>query len=246
MILIPAIDLHDGRCVQLRRGLLNSAKVYGQDAGALATHWISEGAQRLHVVDLDGAFAGESQNKASIRAIVAAAGDTPVQLGGGIRSMEAVETWIEAGISQVCIGTQAIEDFDFFATAAQKYSNRIILALDARAGFVSTRGWEANTDVPVSELLAMCAELPLFAIVFTDIESDGMMTGVNIKRTQQVLTETAIPVIASGGVKGILDLERLRDMNVNGKELYGAISGSALYEKVLDFKRGMLVLRTTI
>lgn len=246
MILIPAIDLHDGQCVQLQRGLLNSVKVYGQDAGALATHWVSEGAERLHVVDLDGAFAGETQNKASIRAIVAAAGETPVQLGGGIRSMDAVATWVEAGVAQVCIGTQAIEDFDFFAAATQQYPNKIILALDARGGFVSTRGWEADTDVPVSELLAMCEELPLFAMVFTDIESDGMMTGVNVKRTQQVLMETDIPVIVSGGVKGILDLERLRDMSVNGKELYGAISGSALYEKVLDFKRGALVLRTSI
>lgn len=243
MILIPAIDLHDGQCVQLKRGLLNTATIYDNDAGRLATHWVNEGAERLHVVDLDGAFSGQSENHTSIRQIVQAAGDTPVQLGGGIRTMDAVTSWIDAGIAQVCIGTQAIEDIDFFTAAAERYPNRIILALDARGGLVSTRGWHTTTDVPVRDLLELCAKLPLFALVFTDIESDGMMTGVNLKRTAEVLADTDIPVIASGGVRGIVDLEQLRDLNVGNKRLFGAISGSALYEKVLDFRRGVLVLK---
>ena len=246
MILIPAIDLHDGQCVQLKRGLLDTATIYENDAGRLATHWINEGAERIHVVDLDGAFSGQSENSTSVRAIVEAAGDTPVQLGGGIRTEEAVSTWIDAGISQVCIGTQAIEDVDFFTSVANSFPDQIILALDARGGFVSTRGWKTTTTVSVFEVLEICAELPLFALVFTDIESDGMMTGVNLKRTEQVLAATDIPVIASGGVKGILDLERLRDLRVGEKQLLGAISGSALYERVLDFRRGVLVLKTNL
>ena len=246
MILIPAIDLHDGQCVQLKRGLLDTATIYENDAGRLAKHWINEGAERIHVVDLDGAFSGQSENSTSVRAIVEAAGDTPVQLGGGIRTEEAVSTWIDAGISQVCIGTQAIEDVDFFTSVANSFPDQIILALDARGGFVSTRGWKTTTTVSVFEVLEICAELPLFALVFTDIESDGMMTGVNLKRTEQVLAATDIPVIASGGVKGILDLERLRDLRVGEKQLLGAISGSALYERVLDFRRGVLVLKTNL
>lgn len=246
MILIPAIDLHDGQCVQLKRGLLDTATIYENDAGRLASHWIAEGAERIHVVDLDGAFSGQSENSASIRAIIDAAGETPVQLGGGIRTADAVSTWIDAGIAQVCIGTQAIEDVDFFTTVARRFPNQIILALDARGGFVSTRGWKTTTSVSVLEVLEICADLPLFALVFTDIESDGMMTGVNLKRTEQVLAATDIPVIASGGVKGILDLERLRDLHVGEKRLLGAISGSALYERVLDFRRGVLVLKTNL
>lgn len=243
MILIPAIDLHNGQCVQLKRGLLDTATIYDNDAGRLARHWTEQGAERLHVVDLDGAFSGQSENTTSIHAIIEAAGDTPVQLGGGIRDMDSVSSWIDAGVAQVCIGTQAIEDVEFFTSAAERYPHRIILALDARGGLVSTRGWDTTTNVPVSEVLAICAELPLFAIVFTDIESDGMMTGVNLKRTEQVLAETTIPVIASGGVKGIVDLEKLRDLEVRDRRLFGAISGSALYEKALDFRRGVLILK---
>ena len=244
MILIPAIDLHDGQCVQLKRGLLDTATIYANDAGQLATHWIDQGAERIHVVDLDGAFSGQTENSVSVRAIIEAAGDTPVQLGGGVRTMDAVSSWIDAGVSQVCIGTQAIEDSDFFVEAATRYPDQIILALDARGGFVSTRGWETTTDIAVRDVLSLFAELPLFALVFTDIESDGMMTGVNLRRTEQVLADTDIPVIASGGVKGIVDLENLRDLQVGEKRLFGAISGSALYEKVLDFRRGVLVLKT--
>ena len=246
MILIPAIDLHDGRCVQLKRGLIDTATIYSNDAGSLSAHWLNEGAERIHVVDLDGAFSGQSENSTSVRAIIKAAGDTPVQLGGGVRTIDAVSSWIDAGVSQVCIGTQAIEDIDFFTEAAERYPNRIILALDARGGFVSTRGWNTTTNIPVRDVLAYCEDLPLFALVFTDIESDGMMKGVNLKRTEQAMADTDIPVIASGGVKGILDLERLRDLHVGGKRLLGAISGSALYEKVLDFRRGVLVLKTVL
>lgn len=243
MILIPAIDLHDGQCVQLKRGVLDTATVYARDAGSLARHWVDQGAERIHVVDLDGAFSGQSENSNSIREIVKSAGDVPVQLGGGVRSMDAVSHWLDVGVSQVCVGTQAIEDADFFSTAAEHYPQQVILALDARGGFVSTRGWNTTTDVTVPDVLKFCEDLPLFAVVYTDIESDGMMTGVNLHRTQQVLEQTNIPVIASGGVKSILDLEHLRDMHVGEKALFGAISGSALYEKILDFRRGVMVLK---
>ena len=246
MILIPAIDLHDGKCVQLKRGLLGSAKVYADDPGSLADHWVEQGAERLHVVDLDGAFSGQSENTAGIKSIVAVAGDTPIQLGGGIRTMDAVAQCIDQGISQVCIGTQAIEDSTFFFEAVARYPDQIILALDARGGFVSTQGWQETTNITVSELLTECSGAPIFAVVFTDIESDGMLTGVNIKRTTDVLAETHIPVIASGGVKGVMDLEHLRDLRAGERRLFGIISGSALYEKVLDFRRGQLVLNTEL
>ena len=246
MILIPAIDLHDGNCVQLKRGLLNSATIYANDAGSLAKHWLDEGAQRIHVVDLDGAFSGQSENTKSIKSIVAAAGSIPVQLGGGIRTMDAVSRCLDQGISQVCIGTQAIEDATFFFDAIARYPDRIILALDARGGFVSTRGWQETTNVAVSELLAECEDAPIFAVIFTDVEKDGMLSGVNLKRTADVLADTTIPVIASGGVKGIPDLEQLRDLHVGDRELFGVISGSALYEKVLDFRRGQHVLNTVL
>ncbi len=180
----------------------------------------------------------------SIRAIIDAAGSTPVQLGGGIRTINALSSWLDAGVEQVCIGTQAIEDLNFFTDAAQRFPQRIILALDARGEFVSTRGWETSTNVAVRDILEICEDLPLFAVVFTDIENDGMMTGINFERTEQVLAITHIPVIASGGVKGVVDLERLRDLHVGERKLFGAISGSALYEKKLDFKRGTLALRT--
>ena len=243
MILIPAIDLHDGRCVQLKRGLLNTATVYADDPGGLAEHWREQNARRIHVVDLDGAFSGQTENAKGIEAIVNAAGDVPVQLGGGIRTMSDVERHLNMGVSQVCIGTQAIEDPDFLMSAAEQFPDQVILALDARSGFVSTRGWQSETNVAVDEVLDDCANVPLFALVFTDIESDGMLSGVNIKRTQDVLAKTAIPVIASGGVNGIADLEQLkRFVNTQDKQLYGVISGSALYEGALDFKRGQRVL----
>lgn len=242
MILIPAIDLHDGQCVQLKRGVLDSATVYANDPGALSTHWCDQGARRIHVVDLDGAFAGETKNLEGIKAIVNAAGDIPVQLGGGIRTMETVEKHLEVGVSQICIGTQAIEDPTFFNEAAQRYPDQIILALDARSGFVSTRGWQTDTNIPVDDVLSDCADLPLFGLVFTDINSDGMMTGVNIDRTKDVLRKTPVPVIASGGVKGMADLERIRQLGNEFDSLYGVISGSALYERAFDFRRGQRVL----
>ena len=246
MILIPAIDLHDGRCVQLKRGLLDTATVYADDPGGLATHWREQGAERIHVVDLDGAFSGHTENANGIKAIVEAAESVPIQLGGGIRSLKAVENHLSTGVSQVIIGTQAIEDPAFFIEATRQFPSQVILGLDARSGFVSTRGWQSETNVPVDEVLSDFSELSIFAIVFTDIESDGMLSGVNVNRTEAVLSKTEIPVIASGGVNGIADLEKLRVMRAANRSLYGVISGSALYEGALDFKRGQRVLNVDI
>jgi len=236
LILIPAIDLHEGNCVQLQRGELSSATKYASDAGELAKHWVDQGAERLHVVDLDGAFQGHSVNSKSVEKILTNVGDIPVQLGGGVRTLSNASYWLNQGISQVIIGTSAIESQGFLEEVADEYPNQVILGLDARGEFVSTRGWQMDTTVTVSKTLAEIAEYSLYAIVFTDIEQDGMLTGVNIEATISVLGRTTHSVIASGGVQDLTDVRQLHELSSNYPHLIGAISGTALYENRLNFQ----------
>ena len=240
MILIPAIDIQGGRCVQLRQGVKQSASVYGDDPVAMAERWTGLGARRIHVVDLDGAFAGRRVNAGLVRGIASAAGDVPVQVGGGIRDLEEIESYLEAGVSQVIVGTRAIEDPRFLEAAARRFPDRVILGLDARAGRAATAAWDDTSDTRALDIAARVAELALFAIVFTDIERDGMLTGINADATADVALASGLPIIASGGVRDEDDLRRLRALRLD--QLLGVIAGSALYEGTLDFTSAQTLL----
>ncbi len=240
MILIPAIDIQGGRCVQLRQGVKQSASVYGDDPVAMAQRWIALGARRLHVVDLDGAFAGKRVNASLVGGIAAAAGDVPVQVGGGIRTLEEIESYLAAGVSQVIVGTRAIEDPSFLQAAAERFPDQVILGLDARAGHAATSAWGATSDVSALDIASGVSELALFGIVFTDIERDGMLSGVNAGATADIARASGLPVIASGGVRDADDLRRLRALRLD--QLLGVIAGSALYEGTLDFAAAQALL----
>ncbi|MDE0223696.1 MAG: 1-(5-phosphoribosyl)-5-[(5-phosphoribosylamino)methylideneamino]imidazole-4-carboxamide isomerase [Gammaproteobacteria bacterium] len=233
MILIPAIDIQGGRCVQLRQGVKQSASVYGDDPVAMAERWTGLGARRIHVVDLDGAFAGRRVNAELVRGISAAAGKVPVQVGGGIRDLVEIESYLAVGVSQVIVGTRAIEDPTFLEAAATRFPGQVILGLDARAGRAATAAWDETTNTSALDVAARVSGLGLFAIVFTDIERDGMLTGVNADATAAVARASGLPVIASGGVRDEDDLRRLCALHLD--LLLGVIAGSALYEGTLDF-----------
>ena len=240
MILIPAIDIQGGRCVQLRQGVKQSASVYGDDPVAMAERWTGLGARRIHVVDLDGAFAGRRVNAELVRGICAVAGEVPVQVGGGIRDLEEIESYLAAGVSQVIVGTRAIEDPKFLEAAATRFPEQVILGLDARAGRAATAAWDETTDASALDIAARVSELKLFAIVFTDIERDGMLTGINADATAAVARASGLPIIASGGVRDEDDLRRLRALHLD--QLLGVIAGSALYEGTLDFSLAQALL----
>lgn len=243
MLLIPAIDLKDGNCVQLRQGAAASATVYSDDPPAMARRWAAAGARRLHVVDLDGAFAGEPVHAAVVEDVVRAVPDVAVQVGGGIRSLEAAGAYLRAGASQVIAGTRAIEEPGFLRELATAFPGRTALGLDARGGRLATRGWQAEADVEAAAFVARIAalDLPLFAIVYTDVARDGMLSGVDAAATARLAATAPVPVIASGGVRSLADLEALRTLDL-GAALLGAISGSALYEGTLDFAAGQRLL----
>lgn len=234
MIVIPAIDILGGRCVRLRQGKKRSAAVYGDDPAAMATRWVEAGAQRLHVVDLDGAFAGEPVHMETVAAVARAAGAVPVQVGGGIRSLGAVEAMLSLGVAQVILGTRAITEPEFLEAAATRFAHRVILGLDARAGRAATAGWDEDSAIDAVEFAAAIAHAPLFAIVFTDIERDGMLGGVNALATKAVADAAAAPVIASGGVRDLDDIRRLAALGLAPDRLLGVIAGAALYEGTLE------------
>lgn len=242
MLLIPAIDLHDGNCVQLKQGVLKSASIYSHDPASMAGHWIEQGARRIHVVDLDGAFEGKPVNLHLVKKIVEVAGDVPVQVGGGVRNQEVCESYIEAGVSQVIVGTKAVEDSSFLESLSHTYPKRIILGLDARAEAVATHGWDTDSELSVDDLLRHVDPLPLHSIVYTDIDRDGMLAGVNVERTGEVARSTRIPIIASGGIKSLGDLISLMKIDLQTKRFFGAITGSAIYERTLDFQAGQRLL----
>ncbi|WP_169978864.1 1-(5-phosphoribosyl)-5-[(5-phosphoribosylamino)methylideneamino]imidazole-4-carboxamide isomerase [Tautonia rosea] len=224
MQVIPAIDLRGGRCVRLVQGDYDRETVFGEDPAAMAEHWVAEGASRLHLVDLDGAKLGRPANVESVRAILDRVG-VPCQLGGGVRDEATLKAWLDAGLERVIVGTQALKDPVWFASMAERYPDRLILGLDAKGGRVATAGWLDVSSVEATSLAEGFDALPLAAIIYTDIARDGMLEGPNLEATGALADRLKTPVIASGGVSTLEDLERLATLPVAG-----VIVGRALYD----------------
>ncbi|MEM7002412.1 MAG: 1-(5-phosphoribosyl)-5-[(5-phosphoribosylamino)methylideneamino]imidazole-4-carboxamide isomerase [Pseudomonadota bacterium] len=243
MLLIPAIDLKNGQCVRLRQGRMDDATVFSDDPVAMAEHWVSQGGRRLHIVDLDGAFAGEPRNAELIRRMVSAIHPLPVQVGGGIRNLQTVEQYLNLGLQAVIIGTAAVADPDFLTAAANAFPQHVILGLDARDGMVATEGWDHTSTTTAVSLAQQAASLPIFGIVYTDIERDGMLTGVNVESTLALAQASGVPVIASGGITTLEDVTALKTAFADCPELLlGAITGRAIYEGQLDLAAGQALL----
>ncbi|GAA6161549.1 MULTISPECIES: 1-(5-phosphoribosyl)-5-[(5-phosphoribosylamino)methylideneamino]imidazole-4-carboxamide isomerase [Ruegeria] len=238
MILYPAIDLKDGQAVRLLRGEMDKATVFNDDPAAQAKAFVEAGCEWLHLVDLNGAFAGEPVNAAPVEAILSAC-KVPAQLGGGIRDMATIETWIDKGLARVILGTVAVENPDLVREAAREFPGKVAVGIDARNGMVATKGWAEETDVEVTDLARSFEDAGVAAIIYTDINRDGAMQGPNIDATAALARAVSIPVIASGGVSSLDDLIALRDCGV---ELNGAISGRALYDGALDLKKALATL----
>ena len=234
MLLIPAIDLKDGHCVRLKQGDMAQATTFSEAPADMAAHWLEQGARRLHLVDLNGAFAGKPQNMAAIRAILRqVAGQAPVQLGGGIRDLDTIEKYLDAGISHVIIGTAAVKNPGFLKDACAAFDSHIIVGLDAREGKVATDGWSRATHHEVTDLARKFQDWGAQSIIYTDIFRDGMLTGINIEATVRLAQALSIPVIASGGLSSMSDIEQL--CAVQGEGIEGVICGRAIYSGALDF-----------
>lgn len=234
MLLIPAIDLKDGHCVRLKQGEMEGATVFSEDPAAMARHWLEQGARRLHLVDLNGAFAGKPKNEAAIRAITDELGsDIPVQLGGGIRDLDTIERYLDNGISYVIIGTAAVKNPGFLHDACSAFPGHIIVGLDAKDGKVATDGWSKMTGHDVVDLGRKFEDYGVEAVVYTDIGRDGMLSGVNVEATVRLAQALRIPVIASGGIASLTDIDALCAVEEEG--VMGAITGRAIYEGTLDF-----------
>lgn len=232
MLIIPAIDLKDGECVRLRQGRMEEATVFGDDPVSMAERWVEEGARRLHLVDLNGAFAGTPVNESAVRAITRAYPQLPVQIGGGIRTREVAARYLDAGVSWVIIGTQAVKDPEFVQRLCAEFPGRVIVGIDARGGLVATEGWAEVSRVRAVDLARDFGKAGVESIVYTDIARDGMLSGVNVEATRELAGEAGIPVIASGGVTTLADVQAL--MRVASSGIIGAISGRAIYEGTLD------------
>jgi phosphoribosylformimino-5-aminoimidazole carboxamide ribotide isomerase len=238
MLIIPAIDLKDGHCVRLQQGEMNSATVFSEDAGATAKQWADAGAKRLHVVDLNGAFAGKPRNESAVKEIVAAVGDDlPIQLGGGIRDLETIERYLDDGIGYIIIGTAAVKNPGFLHEACDAFPGHIMVGLDAKDGKVATDGWSKLTGHDVVDLAKRFQDYGVEAVIYTDIGRDGMMTGINIEATVKLAQALTIPVIASGGLNSLDDVKKLCAVQDEG--IIGAITGRAVYEGKLDFKKAL-------
>lgn len=234
MQLIPAIDLKDGHCVRLKQGDMEQATTFGEDPAAMARRWVDEGARRLHLVDLNGAFAGKPKNHAAVKAILAEVGeDIPVQLGGGIRDLDTIEQYIDAGLRWVIIGTAAVKNPGFLKEACIAFGGHIIVGLDAKDGKVATDGWSKLTGHEVLDLARKFEDWGVESIIYTDIGRDGMLTGINVEATVRLARGLSIPVIASGGLSSMADVEAL--CAVEGEGIEGVICGRALYTGALDF-----------
>jgi phosphoribosylformimino-5-aminoimidazole carboxamide ribotide isomerase len=233
MLIIPAIDLKDGHCVRLKQGLMEEATVFSEDPGAMAAHWLEKGARRLHIVDLNGAFAGKPKNERAIKAIVAAVGDDiPVQLGGGIRDLDTIERYLDDGVSYIIIGTAAVKNPGFLHDACTAFPGHIIVGLDAKDGKIATDGWSKLTGHDVIDLGKKYEDYGVEAIVYTDIGRDGMLTGVNVEATERLADALLIPVIASGGLSSLQDIRALCGVADSG--VIGTIAGRAIYDGGLD------------
>ncbi|HRD84551.1 MAG TPA: 1-(5-phosphoribosyl)-5-[(5-phosphoribosylamino)methylideneamino]imidazole-4-carboxamide isomerase [Rubrivivax sp.] len=234
MLLIPAIDLKDGKCVRLQQGDMNASTTFGEDPAAMARRWLAAGARRLHLVDLNGAFAGRPINEAAVKSIVKAVGDQiPVQLGGGIRDLDTIERLLDDGLSFVIIGTAAVKSPGFLKDACSAFGGHVIVGLDARDGRVATDGWSKLTGHEVVDLARKFEDYGVSAVIYTDIGRDGMLTGINVEATVRLAQSLSIPVIASGGLAGMDDIERLCAVESEGVE--GVICGRAIYTGALDF-----------
>ncbi|PPB79591.1 1-(5-phosphoribosyl)-5-[(5-phosphoribosylamino)methylideneamino] imidazole-4-carboxamide isomerase [Albidovulum inexpectatum] len=237
MILYPAIDLKDGQCVRLLHGEMDKATVFGDDPAAQAAAFEAAGCEWLHLVDLNGAFAGQPVNAAAVESILSRV-KVPAQLGGGIRDMGTIEMWLSKGLARVILGTVAVENPDLVRQAARAFPGRIAVGIDARDGRVATRGWADQTDVVAIDLARRFEDAGVAAIIYTDIGRDGAMTGPNIEATADLARSVSIPVIASGGVSSLDDLIALRDTGV----ISGAISGRALYDGAIDVTQAIRAL----
>ena len=234
MLIIPAIDLKDGQCVRLKQGLMDDATVFSNSPGEQAAHWLEQGARRLHVVDLNGAFAGKQKNERAIREIVDAVGeDIPIQLGGGIRDLDTIERILDNGISYVIIGTAAVKNPGFLHDACGAFPGQIIVGLDAKDGKVAVDGWSKLTGHDVIDLAKKCEDYGVEGIIYTDIGRDGMLTGINIEATVKLAQSLRVPVIASGGFSSLEDIRKLCEVESEG--IFATIAGRAIYDGTLDF-----------
>jgi phosphoribosylformimino-5-aminoimidazole carboxamide ribotide isomerase len=234
MLLIPAIDLKDGHCVRLEQGDMSAATTFGEDPAAMARRWLDAGARRLHLVDLNGAFAGRPVNEGAVKAILREVDDRiPVQLGGGIRDLDTIERYLDDGIDYIIIGTAAVKSPGFLRDACVAFGGHIIVGLDARDGKVATDGWSKLTGHEVVDLAKKFEDYGVEAVIYTDIGRDGMLTGINVEATVRLAQALTIPVIASGGLAGMADIERLCAVEPEGVE--GVICGRSIYTGALDF-----------
>ncbi len=242
MLLIPAIDLKEGKCVRLRQGRMEDDTVFSDDPVAVAGKWIEQGAKRIHLVDLDGAFAGKPVNAGVIHAIVEAFPDVPVQIGGGIRDEDTIQGYLNAGVQFVIIGTKAVTEPHFVSNVAVEFPGHIIVGLDAKDGKVAIDGWSKLSRHDVIDLAQQFETDGVEAIIYTDISRDGMMSGVNVEATSKLARAIQIPVIASGGITNIEDIHALGKVTEDG--IIGAITGRAIYEGTLDFSEAVKLAET--
>ena len=237
MLIIPAIDLKDGRCVRLQQGRMDTATVFSDDPVAMARHWCAEGARRLHIVDLNGAIAGRPKNDKVIRQMIRAVGETtPIEVGGGIRDLDTIESYLDAGVGYVIVGTVAVKNPGLLHDACYAFPGHIIVGLDAKDGKVAVEGWSKMTGHDVVDLAKKFEDYGLEALVYTDIGRDGMLGGVNVEATLRLAQAIKIPIIASGGLNSIEDVQHICAALVP-EGVIGAIAGRALYEGKLDFRK---------
>jgi phosphoribosylformimino-5-aminoimidazole carboxamide ribotide isomerase len=237
VLIIPAIDVKDGRCVRLKQGDMSTATVFSDDPVAMAKHWAAQGARRLHVVDLNGAVAGRPKNEKVIREMIAAVGEqVPIQVGGGIRDLDTIESYLDAGVTYIVIGTAAVKNPGFLSDACYAFPGHIIAGLDAKDGKVAVEGWSKLTGHDVVDLAKKYEEYGIEALIYTDIGRDGMMSGVNIDATLRLAQATKTPIIASGGLSSVEDVQAVCAKLVP-EGVIGAIAGRALYEGKLELKK---------
>ena len=241
MLLIPAIDLKDGKCVRLRQGEMNQVTRYSDDPVGMAEHWQNLGAPYLHIVDLDGAVEGTPKHLAQIEAIAKKL-TIPIQVGGGIRNVETVDAYRSSGVDRVVVGTAALQDGKFLAKIAQQYPKKILVGIDVKKGLVAVHGWTTVSTLTAQQVFESLSDLPLGGIVFTDISRDGMLEGPNISALQEAAETSPVPIIASGGVTALDDIRAIQDI---GDNISGVIIGKALYEGALDLKAALTLVPAT-
>lgn len=234
MLIIPAIDLKDGKCVRLRQGMMDDETVFSDDPVQVAQKWVEQGCRRLHLVDLNGAFDGKPVNAGIVEAIAKAYPTLPIQIGGGIRTFETIQTYIDAGVNYLIIGTKAVKEPEFVTEACRRFPGHIIVGIDAKEGWVATDGWAEVSEQRVEDVAKRFAADGVESIVYTDISRDGMMQGVNVAATKALAEAINIPVIASGGVTNMDDVKALVEVASSG--ILGAITGRAIYEGTLDLQ----------